>query len=64
MHLLGDYAIATLTEMLMRKSGDQITNGIARLRGTRFVTTTGADQGKRLLLPLIKVIPTWAVTRR
>jgi len=56
MALLGDYAIATPTETFMRKSGDQITNDIARLRGTRFVTTTEAEQGKRLSEPLIKKI--------
>jgi putative DNA primase/helicase len=56
MNLLGDYAIATPTETLMKKTGDQITNDIARLRGTRFVTTTEAEQGKRLSEPLIKQI--------
>jgi putative DNA primase/helicase len=40
----------------MRKNGDQITNDIARLRGTRFVTTTEAEQGRRLSEPLIKQI--------
>ncbi|MDR0795897.1 MAG: hypothetical protein LBE79_07615, partial [Tannerella sp.] len=52
MNLLGEYAIATPTETFMRKSGDQITNDIARLRGTRFVTTTEAEHGKRLSEPL------------
>ena len=56
MNLLGDYAIATPTETFMRRSGDQITNDIARLRGTRFVTTTEAEHGKRLSEPLIKQI--------
>jgi putative DNA primase/helicase len=56
MNLLGDYAIATPTETFMKKSGDQITNDIARLRGTRFVTTTEAEQGRRLSEPLIKQI--------
>jgi putative DNA primase/helicase len=56
MNLLGDYAIATPTETFMRKSGEQITNDIARLRGTRFVTTTEAEHGKRLSEPLIKQI--------
>jgi putative DNA primase/helicase len=56
MNLLGDYAIATPTETFMKKNGDQITNDIARLRGTRFVTTTEAEQGKRLSEPLIKQI--------
>jgi putative DNA primase/helicase len=56
MHLLGDYAIATPTETFMKRNGDQITNDIARLRGTRFVTTTEAEQGRRLSEPLIKQI--------
>jgi putative DNA primase/helicase len=56
MNLLGDYAIATPTETFMKKSSDQITNDIARLRGTRFVTTTEAEHGRRLSEPLIKQI--------
>jgi putative DNA primase/helicase len=56
MFLLGDYAMATPTETFMRKNGDQNTNDIARLRGTRFVTTTEAEQGRRLSEPLIKKI--------
>ena len=56
MNLLGDYAIATPTETFMKKVGDQITNDIARLRGTRFVTTTEAEHGRRLSEPLIKQI--------
>ena len=56
MNLLGDYAIATPTETFMKKSGDQISNDIARLRGTRFVTTTEAEHGRRISEPLIKQI--------
>jgi putative DNA primase/helicase len=56
MNLLGDYAIATPTETFMKRNSDQITNDIARLRGTRFVTTTEAEQGRRLSEPLIKQI--------
>ncbi|MDR0442113.1 MAG: DUF5906 domain-containing protein [Treponema sp.] len=56
MHLLGDYATATPTETFMKKTGDQTTNDIARLRGTRFVTTTEAEQGRRLSETLIKKI--------
>ena len=55
-HLLGDYAIATPTESFMKKNADQNTNDIARLRGIRFVTTTEAEQGRRLSEPLIKKI--------
>jgi putative DNA primase/helicase len=54
--ILGDYGTSTPTETFMRKSGDQITNDIARLRGTRFVTTTEAEEGRRLSEPLIKKI--------
>ena len=56
-YLLGDYAIAADIESFMKKSnGDQNTNDIARLRGSRFVTTTEAEQGRRLSEPLIKKI--------
>jgi putative DNA primase/helicase len=40
----------------MKKNADQNTNDIARLRGARFVTTTEAEQGRRLSEPLIKEI--------
>jgi putative DNA primase/helicase len=56
MYLLDDYAISTPTESFMKKSGDQNTNDIARLRGTRFVTTTEAEIGRRLSESLIKKI--------
>jgi len=56
MNILGDYAIATPTETFMVKKGEQQTNDIARLRGTRFVTTTETELGKRLSEPLIKQI--------
>jgi putative DNA primase/helicase len=55
-YVLGDYAIATPTETFMKKTGEQLTNDIARLRGTRFVITTEVEQGKRLSEPLIKQI--------
>jgi len=56
MHLLGDYSIATPTETFMKKSGDNYSNDVARLRGTRFVSTTEVEQGRRLSEPLIKKI--------
>jgi len=56
MYLLGDYAISTPTETFMKKNNEQNTNDIARLRGTRFVTTTEAEHGRRLSEPLIKKI--------
>ena len=56
MKLLGDYAIATPTETFMKKTNDSLTNDIARLRGTRFVTTAETEIGKRFSEPLIKQI--------
>lgn len=54
MQILGDYAISTYTETFMKRNNDTATNDIARLRGTRFVTTTETEQGKRLSEHLIK----------
>ena len=56
MHLMGDYATSTFTETFLKKSGDNNTNDVARLRGTRFVATTEVEQGRRLSEPLIKKI--------
>jgi putative DNA primase/helicase len=56
LNLLGDYAISTQTETFTRQNADRISNGIARLRGTRFVTTAETEQGKKLAEPLIKQI--------
>jgi putative DNA primase/helicase len=56
MGILGDYAIATPTETFMVRKGDQIGNDLARLRGTRLVTTTETELGKKLSGPLIKQI--------
>jgi putative DNA primase/helicase len=55
MNLLGDYAVATPTQTFMKKN-DNMTNDLARLRSTRFVTTTETEQGRRLSEPLIKQI--------
>jgi len=52
--ILGDYAIATYAETFMKRNNDTATNDIARLRGTRFVTTPETEQGKRLSEHLIK----------
>jgi len=56
MYLLGEYALATPTETFMKKNGDNYSNDVARLRGTRFVTTTEVEQGRRMSEPLIKKI--------
>jgi putative DNA primase/helicase len=55
-HILGDYSTSTNTETFMKKNGDQYTNDVARLRGTRLVLTSEAEQGRRLSEPLIKKI--------
>jgi putative DNA primase/helicase len=56
MKILGDYAISASTETFMKKNSEMISNDIARLRGTRFVATAEAEQGKRLSETLIKQI--------
>lgn len=54
MKLMGDYGMQTPTETLMAKRGDQVSNDLARLRGTRYVTAIEAEQGRRLAESLIK----------
>jgi len=56
LELFGDYAISAPTETFMRRRGEGISNDIARLRGTRLVTTVEAEEGKRLSEPLIKQV--------
>ncbi|MDR2865232.1 MAG: DUF5906 domain-containing protein [Spirochaetaceae bacterium] len=56
MKILGDYATSTATETFMKQQGDRISNDIARLRGTRIVTTSETEQGRRLSEGLIKDI--------
>jgi putative DNA primase/helicase len=54
--ILGDYAAVTQTETFLKQNADKISNDIARLRGTRFVTAAETEQGKRLYEPVIKQI--------
>jgi len=56
MNILGDYATSTYAETFMKRSNDTATNDIARLRGTRFVSTAETEQGKRLSEHLIKQV--------
>jgi putative DNA primase/helicase len=56
LYLLGEYAAAAQTQTFMRQTNDRMTNDLACLRGTRFVTTAEAEQGARLSEPLIKQI--------
>lgn len=53
--LFGDYACSTGTETFMKKTSEQ-SNDLARLKGTRLVTTTEVEQGKALSESLIKQI--------
>jgi putative DNA primase/helicase len=55
-NILGDYAATAQTETFTRQNADKISNDIARLRGTRFVTAAETEQGKRLYEPVIKQI--------
>jgi putative DNA primase/helicase len=50
------YAMSTPTSTLMTKYGSEIPNDIARLKGTRFVTSFEGEEGKRLDEGLIKRI--------
>jgi len=50
----GDYTVDTPTETLLTKERDNIPNDIARLRGTRLVTSSEAQEGRRFNEILIK----------
>jgi len=52
--LLADYAQQTPTDTLMAKKNEGIRNDVARLKGTRFVTASEAEQGKAMAESLIK----------
>ena len=56
MDILGEYAMSTPTESFMRKHSDGISNDIARLKGTRFVTSVEAEEGKSMSESLIKQV--------
>jgi putative DNA primase/helicase len=51
---LGDYAMRTPTETLMTKRGGGVPNDVARLKGSRFVTASETEEGRRLAESLIK----------
>ena len=51
---LGDYAMRTPTEMLMVKRGGGVPNDVARLMGSRLVTASETEEGRRLAESLIK----------
>jgi len=52
--LLGDFAMQTPTETLMCKRGEGIPNDVARLKGSRLVAASEAEEGKRLAESLVK----------
>ncbi|MEM3415507.1 MAG: phage/plasmid primase, P4 family [Thermoproteota archaeon] len=50
----GDYAVDTPTETLLLKDRDNVPNDIARLRGSRLVTSSESQEGRRFNEILIK----------
>jgi putative DNA primase/helicase len=56
MRLLGNYAMSTPTDTFMKRRNEQLSNDIARLRGTRFVTTNEVELGRKLAENLIKQV--------
>lgn len=52
--LLGDYALQTPTETLMLTDRGSISNDIARLKGSRFVSAVEAGEGRRMAEVLVK----------
>lgn len=52
--LLGDYAVRTPVDTLLRKREGAIPNDIARLKGARFVWASENERGSRLSEALIK----------
>ncbi len=54
MSMLGDYAVQTPTETLMRKRNAGIPNDIARLEGARMVAAVEAEEGRRFAEVLLK----------
>jgi P4 family phage/plasmid primase-like protien len=52
--VLGDYANTTPTQTLMPRRADAMSNDLARLAGSRFVTATETDDGHKLAESLVK----------
>ena len=52
--ILGDYASTTPTQTLMPRRADAMSNDLARLAGSRFVTATETDDGHKLAESLVK----------
>jgi putative DNA primase/helicase len=54
--VLGDYAGQVPIDSLMMRRNDSVSNDIARLAGERFVTSSEAEQGKKLAEAKVKQI--------
>jgi putative DNA primase/helicase len=54
--LLGPYAMATGSDFLTEKGGDQHPTALAGLHGKRFVSTIEVGRGKRMDEPLLKML--------
>ncbi|OPY58709.1 MAG: hypothetical protein A4E55_00764 [Pelotomaculum sp. PtaU1.Bin035] len=52
--IFGDYAMNAPTDMLMKKKSGGVSNDIARLRGTRFISAVESEEGRQLAEVLIK----------
>jgi putative DNA primase/helicase len=52
--MLGDYAMATSTSMLMIKRNESIACDLATLKGMRFVTASGVEDGQRFAESKVK----------
>ena len=53
-NLLGDYGVGAASETFMRRRGQEMSNDVPRLKGTRLVATSEAAEGSRLSEHLIK----------
>jgi len=52
--VLGEYAAQLPIESLMTRNGESISNDIARLKGARLVTSSEAEQGRKLAEAKVK----------
>ncbi len=52
--IMGDYAKQAAPDLFLSKYGQEHPTGLADLAGSRFVTCTEADEGKRLAEALVK----------